>query len=134
MRSFSDFINDAPIYRKFEHNSEAIHIFEKILSKEENIIAMIDTSESGKPALAVCLEEVEQYYLSQSTPQFDLQNDFAKRALGAMVRVILEEFGYLKKGQKDIPKRYNSRFVTSATTYELTGVPSMKVVKRIEKV
>ena len=51
-----------------------------------------------------------------------------------MVRVVLEPFGYLPKSQKDIPKRFNAEFVTSATVYAKTGSATMRVVKHIEEV
>lgn len=132
--TFNDFIQKAPNYKKFDGNADAIHIFENILSKDENIIAMIDISEAGKPALCACLSEIENYYLCQSSPIFDLTDNFTKQALGTMVRIILEPFGYLTKSQKDIPKSYQSKFITSAMTYARTGIATMKVVRRIEEI
>ena len=129
--TFNDFILDAPNYKKYDGDPTAIYIFEDILSKDENIIAMIDTSESNKPALSACINEVESYFLSQQNPFFDLNDDFAKQGLGRMVRTILEPFGYLPKSQKDMPKSCNSQFVKSAMTYDLTGKASMKVVRTI---
>jgi len=132
--TFNDFILKSPSYKKFDGNSEAIHIFENILSTNENIIAMIDVSEEGKPALSACLSQVESYYKNQASPIFDLQDNFSKQALGNMVRVILEPFGYLTKSQKDIPKRFNAQFVTSATVYVKTGPATMRVVKHVEEI
>lgn len=132
--TFYDFIQKAPNYKKFDGNSEAIHIFENILSDDANIIAMIDISEAGKPALCACLSQVESYYQSQTSPIFDLTDNFTKQALGTMVRVILEPFGYLTKSQKDIPKSFNAQFVTSAMTYTKTGPATMKVIRRIEEI
>ena len=79
--TFDDFIKRNPIYKKFDGNSEAIHIFENILSIDENIIAMIDVTEEGKPALSACLEQVESYYRIQSVPIFDLLDNFTKQPL-----------------------------------------------------
>ena len=132
--TYDDFIKKAPIYKKFLTNTEAIHIFESILSDDNNIIAMIDISEAGKPALCACLSEIEGYYDSQASPSFDLRDNFAKQALGTMVRVILEPFGYLTKIQKDVSRSYRAKYITSATSYEKTGPASMKVVRRIEEV
>ncbi|WP_366923866.1 hypothetical protein MFMK1_000782 [Metallumcola ferriviriculae] len=132
--TFNDFIRKAPNYKKFKGNAEAIHIFNEILSDDQNIIVMIDASEAGKPALCACLEQVEDYYLSQAFPTFDLRDNFTKQALGTMVRIVLEPFGYLTKSQKDIPKSYNARFVTSAMTYAKTGPATMRVVRRIEQI
>lgn len=132
--TFNDFIQNAPNYKKFDGNVEAIHIFETILSDEQNIISMIDISEVGKPALCACLSQVENYYQNQSSPIFNLTDNFTKQALGTMVRVILEPFGYLTKSQKNIPKSFNPQFVTSSMTYAKTGPATMKVVRRIEKI
>lgn len=134
---FADFIHNAPNYNKFENNPQARYIFESILSDDSNIIAMIDVSESGKPALCACLEQVEEYYLKQQIALldpdlFDLRDNFTKQALGTMVKVVLEPFGYKPSTQKNIPKKYQAKYVKSAMTYEKTGAASMKVVRRIE--
>lgn len=132
--TFNDFIQKAHNYKKFDGNVDAIYIFENILSKDENIIAMIDVSEVGKPALCACISEIENFYISKSTPIFDLKDNFTKQALGTMVRIILEPFGYQTKSQKYIPKSYNSQFITSAMTYTKTGIATMKVIRRIEEI
>jgi hypothetical protein len=136
--TFADFIQNAPNYNKFETNAQAQHIFNNILSIDTNIIAMIDVSESGKPALCACLEQVEEYYLNQQIPLldpdlFDLRDNFTKQALGTMVKVVLEPFGYQPSSQKNIPKKYQAKFVVSAMAYDRTGPASMKVVRRIEE-
>ena len=136
--TFEDFIKLAPNYNKFDGNAQARHIFEKILSNDDNIIAMIDVSEAGKPALCACLKQVEDYYLDQQIPLldpdlFDLRDNFTKQALGTMVKIILEPFGYQPSSQKNIPKKYQAKFVVSAMTYQKTGPASMRVVRRIEE-
>jgi hypothetical protein len=131
---FSDFIEKAPNYKKFDGNAEAIYVFEKILSRDDSIISMIDTSESGKPALCARLLEVEDYCRNHPKSEFNLTNNFAKQALGTMVRVILEPFGYITEKQKDIPKSYKAQFVTSAMTYSSGGPAIMRVVRKIEEV
>ena len=103
--TFADFIRNAPNYNRFENNKQAQYIFENILSDDSNIIAMIDVSESGKPALCACINQVEEYYLSQQIPLldpdlFDLRDNYTKQALGTMVKVILEPFGYQPSSQK----------------------------------
>lgn len=132
--TFNDFIQNAPNYKKFAGDPVAIYVFEKILSRDENIIGMIDISEAGKPAICACLKEVEDYCESQSSLSFDLKDNFTKQALGTMVKIILEPFGYLSKTQKDIPKSYQARYVSSAMTYEKVGPASMKVVRRVEPI
>lgn len=132
--TFNDFIQNSPKYKKYDGNPDAIHIFDNILSLDDNIIAMIDISESGKPALCACLLDIENYYSSQVNPSFDLTDNFTKQALGAMVKTVLEPFGYQPKSQKDIPRSYNAQFVTSASTYAKTGPATMRVVRRIEEI
>lgn len=132
--TFNDFIKKAPNYKKFDQNPDAIFIFENILSKDENIIGMIDISETGRPAICACINEIELYYTSQTNSTFDLTDNFTKQALGTMVRIVLEPFGYLAQKQKDIPKSYNTQFVTSATTYSKTGPATMKVVRTITEI
>ena len=132
--TFQDFINDSQNYKKYDGDPTAIYIFEQILSKDENIISMIDTSDSGKPALSACINEVDDYFLTQNNPFFDLNDDFAKQGLGRMVRTILEPFGYLPKSQKDMPKSCNSKFVKSAMSYEQTGNATMKVIRTIVEI
>lgn len=134
--TFNDFITNAPNYKKFNGNSEAEYIFNNILSRDDNIIAMIDLSNNNinLPALCASITEIENYYSSKTNPIFDLKDNFTKQALGTMVRIILEPFGYQTKSQKDVPKAYGSKFVKSAKTYELTGTPTMKVVRIITEV
>lgn len=132
--TFNDFLTKAPNYNSFAGNPDAIHIFEEILSKDENIISMIDFSEAGKLALAACIEEVENFYTNQANPTFHLTNNFTKQALGTMVRVILEPFGYLPKNQKEMPKRANAKFVKSSMLYEKSGPATLQVVRKIEKI
>lgn len=129
--SFTDFINNNSNYIKFQNNSEAKFIFEQILSKDENIIAMIDVSELGKPALSACVLEVEEFYDNSATKEFDLTNGFTKQGLGRMVKTILEPFGYEVCGQKDMPKSLGTKYVTSASVYKLTGKQKLKIVKTI---
>ncbi len=135
--TFDDFIKIAPNYKKFEKSRDAKYIFENILSKDENIILMIDLSEFNKPALCACVKEVEDYFCKKSNSDFDLNDNFTKQALGTMVKVILDSFGYKPKktnSQKEIPKSYQTKYLRSATVYELSGNPKMKVVRTIESV
>jgi len=49
----------------------------------------------GKPALSAVIVEIERYYDSLTNPQFDLKDQFTKRALGMLVKIILAPFGYV---------------------------------------
>jgi hypothetical protein len=132
--SFRDFIAHNPNCKKYDGNPEAIHIFENILSKDDNIIAMIDATEANKPALSACIQEVENYYKNLPSPTFDLTDNFTKQALGRMVKTILEPFGYQPDTQKDMPKSCSAEFVTSATVYKYVGNATMMVVRKIDRI
>ncbi|MBE5982108.1 hypothetical protein ACOAOT_00010 [Lacrimispora sp. AGF001] len=129
--TYQEFIESNPNYRKYEFNKEAREIFENILSKDTNIISMIEASETGKPALTACVLEIENYYDNSPVKEFDLEDNFTKQGLGRMVKKILEPFGYTVVGQKDMPKALNTRYVVSASTYKLTETPKLKIVKTI---
>ena len=131
--TFSDFLHSSPIYKNICDTTEAQHIFENILSKDSNIISMIDAIEANKPALSGCIQEVEEYYRQQSHPAFDLQHRSFRNALGTMVKIVLEPFGYQKYSQKRLPKR-QAGIIVSASTYALTGQARLKVVRKIEPV
>lgn len=131
--TFTDFIIQNVNCKKFTGDSEAMHIFENILSRDENIIAMIDASKAGKPALAACLCEVETYYKGRHAPSFILTDGFTKQALGRMVKTVLEPFGYQPDKQKDMPRGIAAEFVTSAMTYKFSGNATMKIVHKIEE-
>jgi len=131
--SFEDFIAQNQNCKKYEGNSQAIHIFNEILSRDENIIAMIDASNNNKPALSACLNEVECYYKKLDNPIFLLTDDFTKQAVGRMVKTILEPFGYQPAIQKNMPKTSSPEFITSAMTYKYVGNETMRVVRKIEE-
>jgi hypothetical protein len=136
--TFNDFIEKAPQYSKFKNNKQAEYIFVNIICKEINIIKMIELSDAGKPALSICIEEIDRYYeenLKNNNVEFDLKNNFDKQCLGMMVKTILNPFGYFVLVQRDIPKSFKSKYLKSATVYKNLGEnPSMRIVKNIETV
>ncbi len=136
--TFDAFFKKMHIYNQYANNQMVKHIYENILSTESNIIAMIEMSEAGKPAICACIPEIDAYFnKSLSTnpePEFNLNENFPKQTLGTMVKIILEPFGYLPKSQKGIPKGVHSEFVKSAMTYQKTGEAKFHIVKRIEEI
>ena len=128
--SLADLITDNPNCQKLRGNVDAEAVFD-ILSKDENIIAMIEMSNLGKPALAACVNEVERYIDSREAPTFDLNDGFSKQAVGRMVKTIVSPFGYETHIQRELPKGLKSKYFTSATCYRKTGTATMKVVKTI---
>jgi len=131
--TFEDFLTEWPICKKYAGNGDAIAIFD-LMSDEENIFGMIDVSEAGRPALLGCLEEIENYYDSLEKPIFDLTDNFTKTAVGRMVATILAPFGYRPIVQVNFSKTNRGKYFASATRYEKTETPTLRVKKTIEKV
>ena len=61
-----------------------------LLSQDANIIAMIDASEAGKPALSACVVNVE--VCAQSSQSINLTDKFTRTAIGRMIKNILKPF------------------------------------------
>ena len=133
--TFSDFIEENPICKKFDGNAEAILFFET-LSKDEAIIKMIDASDNGKPALAPVAKDIENIFESFSAPTISLNDNFTKQSVGLMVKSILKPFGYVVTVQKNMPKEYDTKYFKSASCYKLDeNTPrTLKIVKKIEAV
>lgn len=125
---FQDFIDFYPKYKKYEDNIVAQQIF-NILSELPNVQKMILASYADKPALGECIQMIESAYGTQTT--FDLSDDFTKQALGAMVKVILEPFGFEPVKQKNIPKGL-SLYLKSASLYKLTKKPKIKLIQKLD--
>lgn len=128
--SFEQFFEISPKYKCFLKNQSARHVFEKIISKDENLIAMIDATEANKPALLACISEIEEYCKSIQDNSFDLRDNFTKQALGSMIRAALLPFGYESFKSRELPKG-SSEFVSTAMTYKYQGNAKLKVVKQI---
>ena len=126
--SFDQFIKENPICAKFEYNKDAQAVFE-ILNRKSNIIKMLEISEFKKPALSVCLREIEDYYENQPHPTIDLSDDFTRNTIGRMVRMILYPYGYRVDTQKELPKKYKSKYFSSASCYASIDDPeNLKMV------
>lgn len=125
---FEDFLDQQPIYSKYRNNNTAKQIYE-LLSNIQNIHAMLIASDSGVPALAASITEIERLFAKQK--DFDLTDDFTKQALGAMVKTILEPFGYTPVKRKVIPKDKSSQFITSAAVYSRTREPRLNLIQKL---
>lgn len=132
-KTFNDFLLETPICGSLRDNEDAIAIF-NILSKDENIIGMVEMSDMCKPALAACVSEVEQYYDSKESPTFDLKENFSKQSVGRMVKSIIAPFGYEPVTQCVMPRSLSVKYFTSATSYRKTGTPTMKIGKKIVEI
>jgi len=114
--SFEDFIKDNPTCVKFVDNKDAKEVF-KILTKDANIIKMIQYSEFNKPALAACVSEIEEYIDTCKYPIINLRDDFTRQMIGRMVKTILQKYDYVVDIQKDMPKSVQSKYFSSASCY-----------------
>jgi hypothetical protein len=132
--AFANFIKENPNCKGFARNPEAKQIFEEILSKDENIIAMIDVSANRKPAISAVVNEIEDFYISSQPNLFDLTDSVVKQALGRMVTSVLRPFGYVVKRRRYLPKVCTSKFITSGRIYAKDGPATMRVVRKIEKI
>lgn len=77
---------------------------------------MIDASEHGKPALSGCIEALLDKFPDLRKDEF--KTNYNKQAIGFMVKVILEPFGYEPIGQKRMPSTMKD-FFSSASAYKL---------------
>jgi len=131
--TFNDFLSNNPNCSKFNSNSDAQAIFD-FLSKDENIIKMIEASDMGKPALSGCVTDLEAFYDNLNNPIIDFNDDFTRTAIGRMIRIILEPFGYRVSKKKDISRATKCKYFKAASCYELCAPAKLKIVKRIEPV
>lgn len=131
--TFQDFIAANPNCLKFKCNADAQELF-ALLNQDENIIRMLEAGDSGKPALAGCVEQVEAFFEGLDHPAIDFRDDFTRTVVGRMVKAVLEPFGYRVTKQKDLPKGCGAKYFTSASCYALTGPATMRVTKRVEPI
>lgn len=133
--TYQDFIQANPNCSKYSTDIVAQAIF-NLLSQDSAIIAMTEAAEQGKPALGPCVQMIEDYAATLTTPSFDIQKDFERTVVGRMVKAILEPFGYRVTTQKDLPKQWKGRYFSSASCYALSAPEeaTMRVIKKIEEI
>jgi len=113
LSTYQDFINHNPRYQQLKNDIYFQDIF-NFLSKKENIVKMVEASKWNKPALSSCVNELESNYPELLNK--DYTDYFIKQSVGAMIKVVLDPFGYVPNVQKRLPKK--SLFFTSAHTYK----------------
>lgn len=121
---YEEFLTKYKRYEKFRNNKSMQKVFE-LITQPEYIREMIIASENDKPALTVCIEEIE--LLCEGKEDIDVSEDFTKQALGAMLATVLDPFGYVPIKSKLVS---NSQYVKTAAVYSLNKKP----IKRIETV
>ena len=130
--TYIDFISANPNCSNYADNKDAQRIFD-FLNKDENIIKMVEFADQGKPALAGCVFELENYFDDMNSKTIDFNDGFTRTVIGRMIKTILEPFGYLVTKQKDFTKNRKGKYFTSASCYALTGPAFMHIVKRVEE-
>jgi len=131
--TFEDFLAEHRTCSNFASNADAKAIF-NLMSKDENIIRMIDVTEAGRPALLGCLQEIESYYDTLANPTFKLAEMYPRTAVGRMVTTIIKPFGYEPIKQVNFSKTNKGKYFGSATRYEKNGTARLRVVRTIERV
>jgi len=131
--TYTDFISANLNCSNYENNLDAQKIFD-FLNNDENIIKMIDFAEQGRPALAGCVFELENYFDSMVNPSIDLNDGFTRTVVGRMVKTIIEPFGYRVTKQKDFTKNRKGKYFTSASCYALTAPASMQIIKIVAEI
>ena len=131
--TFEDFIKENTYCSGFYDLADARELF-NLLSKDENIIKMIEISEMKKPALVACLNDIHEWYENKGQCELNLLDSFTKTVVGRMIKSILAPFGYRVTKQKDIPKAASKKYFSSASCYELLAPEeaTLHIVKRIE--
>lgn len=140
LKSFADFLSEPHRYKNICDNAEMEHIFTNILSREENIIKMINCIAHNITPVAICAKEIEKYLASISNPTVTLDRsinevkaDNYRQAIGAMVAFILKPFGYekIQGGNRPIPATYKGEHLFSGARYEKTGYATLQIIQKI---
>jgi len=120
--TYSEFLKENPkCGRDLEANNTAKAVF-TLLSKDRNIIAMVDASDAGKPALSPVALVVESYCERHFSPEFDLANEQRRTVVGCMIKTILSRFGYdtiqpASRTQKELSRKIGAKYFVSGSCY-----------------
>jgi len=135
---YEDFLNEHPKCGKdLVENRPAFLIFNK-LSVEENIVAMIDASNAGRPAIEAVVLSIEEFHDFNKSTEFDISEGQRRTVVGCMIKTVLARFGYLPvesetKRQKEISKAVPAKYFTSGTcyTFDESAPATMRIRKTI---
>lgn len=132
--TYDDFIRENPTCARIADNIIPQTLFD-LISEDVNILAMIEASEQGKPALGGCVQQVEKFLEDHPSPRFDVKNAVVRQTIGCMVKTILRPFGYRVTRQKNLSKGAGKYFA-SASCYALSAPEeaTMRVIKKIEEI
>ena len=123
--TFDDFIKQNPNYSNVFSNNEFQEVFDRILSTDNNISAMIHASDIGVPALDACMVEIDLLLGNILEDRDDKKQVlFLKQGIGKLVKTVIEPFGYVPDSRKTM---MNHTHIKSATVYAKKISPTMKV-------
>ncbi|MPQ43554.1 hypothetical protein [Clostridium tarantellae] len=109
--SFNEFIESfSP--NSAVNNKDGEYIYNNIICNDSNRINFIQAINKKIPPLAVCVKEIEEYYLNSYPKTLDLTNHAVKQSIGRMIKKSLEPLDYVPYGSKRIKSKY---FSTAAT-------------------
>ena len=134
--TYQDFLENNKNCSGLTDNKDAQDVFD-ILSKDENIIEMIEYTNLHKPALMPCVKDLIKWHENKTKNTFPFKGNgktenFNKRAVGNMVKTILEPFGYEVDSRKAIPKEIGKDYFTSASTYCISKEkPAKLIIKKV---
>lgn len=139
--TYQDFLEEHPKCGKdLVSNQHAQKIF-NLLSSDKNIIAMIDASEAGRPAIEATYSDVEDYYDRIKPFDFDLTNDQRRTVVGCMIKTILAPFGYLPvepktKTQKELSRSSKAKYFKSGSCYyfDPTAPATMQICRTVREI
>ena len=137
-KTFEDFLDSHPGYVSVSDNEHMRYIFEHILSRDESIIKMYHAVLGDKPALAAVVDEIEAYYETLQAPQMTLSNSSrgiqTKRSIGAMVAMLMRDFGFTTSGQKYLPYPCLRKYYVCGSVYKKTLPARLHVVQLLEEI
>ena len=140
--SFQAFLKLFPIYKALVANPQAIHIFEKIVLREDVLVRIHDANLAGKAGLSVCAREIEDYIAAQTGTTFFFDDAIDrkeahknKQAVGCFVKFALIQFGVNPAVQGKLKPLYGFRWFKNASVYVIDPsiTPTLRVVRRIEE-
>lgn len=124
---YSEFQAKYPRYKAFSDDKLFQEVFE-YLSLPRTIAQMIEANDRGKPALSGCISRLEKLFPDLLSKGYSPH--LVCQAIGTMVKVILEPFGYTPEKQKRMPQNY-SQFFASASLYKYElAAEKLKVVQK----
>ena len=136
--TYGEYLDQNPPCRKFSTDPDAQAVF-ALLSEDENIIKMLDASESRRPALTPVVSLIEQYFDTHKPVEFNFSLSFPRTVVGCMIKTILSPFGYLvlspkTRAQKGLPKSVHAKYFASASCYEKKGKATMQIIRTVAEV